>query len=73
MPPDEPLTLAAYSAGAPKRAFVEPTAVGRELLEMPLFLEPEMYVNTPLEETYRAAFRGVPRKWQSVLESADNR
>ena len=28
---------------------------------MPLFLEPEIYVNVPLEETYMAAYRGVPR------------
>jgi len=28
LPPDEPLTLAAYSAGPIKRAYVEPTAVG---------------------------------------------
>src|SRR5205807_3154330 len=35
LPPDEPLTLAAYSAGLVKRAYVEPTAVGRELIEMP--------------------------------------
>lgn len=71
LPPQEPLTLAAYSAGTPKRAFVEPTAVGHDLIEMPLFLEPEMYVNAPLETTYRAAFRGVPRKWQAILESIE--
>jgi hypothetical protein len=69
LPKDEPLALAAYSAGSPKRAYVEPTAVGRAMIEMPLFLEPETYVNVPLEATYRAAFRGVPRKWQRVLEA----
>jgi hypothetical protein len=68
LPPGEPLTLAAYSAGPVKRAYVEPTAVGRELLEMPLFLEPEFYVNAPLEATYQRAYRGVPRRWQAVLE-----
>jgi hypothetical protein len=68
-PPDEPLTLAAYSAGRPKRAYVEPTAVGHELMEMPLFLTPEGYVNVPLEATYRAAYRGVARKWREVLEA----
>jgi len=67
LPPDEPLTLAAYSAGPVKRAYVEPTAVGRELIEMPLFLEPEIY-NVPLEETYTAAYRGVPQRWKRVLE-----
>lgn len=68
LPPEEPLTLAAYSAGPVKRAYVEATAVGCELLEMPLFLEPEIYINVPLEETYMAAYRGVPRRWKRVLE-----
>ena len=68
LPADEPLTLAAYSAGPVKRAYVEPTAVGREMIDMPLFLDPERYVNVPLEATYRAAYRGVPRKWRDVLE-----
>jgi hypothetical protein len=69
LPEGEPLTLAAYSAGPRKRAFVEPIAVGREALDMPLFLEPEIYVEVPLESTYRAAYRGVPRRWQLVLEA----
>jgi hypothetical protein len=69
LPAGEPLTLAAYSAGPRKRAYVEPTAVGRELIDMPLFLEEEIYVNVPLEPTYRAAYRGVPRRWQRVLEA----
>jgi hypothetical protein len=68
LPAGEPLTLAAYSAGPKKEAYIEPTAVGRELLEMPLFLEPEIYINVPLEETYRAAYRGVARRWKQVLE-----
>ncbi len=68
LPADEPLTLAAYSAGSPKTAYVEPTAVGREMIDMPLFLEPETYVNVPLEATYQAAYRGVPRRWRQVLE-----
>lgn len=68
LPANEPLTLAAYSAGAVKQAYIEPTAVGRPLLEMPLFLEPETYINVPLEATYEGAYRGVPRKWKQVLE-----
>jgi hypothetical protein len=70
LPAGEPLTLAAYSAGPVKRAWIEPTAVGRMLIDMPLFLEPEIYVNVPLEATYLAAFRGVPRRWKQVLEEA---
>jgi hypothetical protein len=69
LPPDEPLSLSAYSAGPVKRVYVEPTAVGRELIDMPLFLDPETYVNVPLEPTYRAAYRGVPRRWREVLEA----
>jgi hypothetical protein len=68
LPPGEPLTLAAYSAGPEKRAYVEPTAVGKTLIDMPLFLDPDHYVNVPLETTYQAAFRGVPRRWKDVLE-----
>lgn len=68
LPAGEPLTLAAYSAGPVKRAWVEPTAVGRTLIDMPLFLEPEIYVNVPLEATYQAAYRGVAQRWKQVLE-----
>jgi hypothetical protein len=68
-PPERPLTLAAYSAGQIKRAYVEPIAVGDALPDMPLFLEPEGYVNVPLEATYQAAWRGVPQRWRRVLEA----
>jgi hypothetical protein len=67
-PPDEPLTLASYSAGPFEQACIKPTAVGRELIDMPLFLEPEFYVNVPLEATYMAAYRGVPQRWKRVLD-----
>jgi len=69
LPDNERLTLVAYSAGPRKKAYIEPTAVGRELIDMPLFLEPERYVNVPLESTYQAAFRGVPKRWRTVLEA----
>jgi hypothetical protein len=69
LPKGEPLTLAAYSAGPIKQAWIEPTAVGRELIDVPLFLEPEVYVNVPLESTYQAAYGGVPRRWREVLEA----
>jgi hypothetical protein len=67
-PPDRPLTLAAYDAGPPKTAYVEPVAVGDALPDMPLFLEPGAYVNVPLEATYQAAFGNVPPRWRRVLE-----
>lgn len=67
-PADKPLTLVAYAAGAPTRAFIEPVAVGDRLPDMPLFLDPEHYVLAPLEATYQAAYRGVPKRWRDVLE-----
>jgi len=69
MPADEPLTLAAYTAGLSRTANVEPTAVGRTLIDMPLFLTADFYVNVPLEQTYMAAYHGMPRKWMAVLEA----
>jgi hypothetical protein len=68
LPPEAPLTLAAYSAGVRKKAYVEPTAVGTALIDMPIFLDEETYVDVPLEATYQAAYRGVPRRWKQVLE-----
>jgi hypothetical protein len=70
--PTKPLTLAAYSAGQIKTAYVEPVAVGDALKDMPLFVEPEEYVNVPLEATYQEAYRGMPRRWQVVLEGPSN-
>lgn len=68
-PADAPLTLVAYLAAQPKTAYIEPVAVGDILPDMPLFLEPDAYVNAPLEETYQGAWRGMSRRWQRVLEA----
>jgi hypothetical protein len=67
-PADKPLTLAAYESGLSVRAYVVHMAVGDELSDMPLFLEPGQAVSLPLESTYREAFAAVPRRWQRVLE-----
>jgi DNA ligase-1 len=68
-PADQPLTLAAYVAGPVPTAYVEPVAVGAALPDMPLFLDPEQYINVPLEATYRAAYEGVPRYYRAILEA----
>jgi hypothetical protein len=68
LPEDKPLTLVAYSAGELKTAYIEPVAVGDVLPDMPLFLEPDKYINVPLEATYQAAFDAVPRRWRDVLQ-----
>jgi hypothetical protein len=62
------LTLASYSSGLLKRAFIEPVAVGTTLPDMPLFLEPDRYILTPLEPTYADAFAAVPKRWRDELE-----
>jgi hypothetical protein len=38
------------------------------LPEMPLFLDPDRYINVPLEPTYQAAHDGMPAFWRGVLE-----
>lgn len=69
--PDKRLTLAAYEAALAVRAYVEHFAVGEELCEMPLFLEPGSHVRVPLSRTYESAFQAVPRRWKAVLEGGD--
>lgn len=68
LPAEEPLTLAAYVAGSRPEAYVEHLAVGCPLADMPLFLTADRYINVPLENTYAAAFRGMPEYWRDVLE-----
>jgi hypothetical protein len=59
-PADEPLTAASYDAGNPFLAYVEPLAPGDPLPEMPLFLEPGIYIPCPLDESYTAAWNALP-------------
>jgi len=67
LPPDKPLTLASYIGGIIPESFVEPVAVGATLLDMPLFLTPEVYIPLPLERTYDSAWEAVPAYWREVL------
>jgi hypothetical protein len=68
VPADEPMTLAAYSAGPPIDAYLEHSAAGRPLPAMPLFLGSGRYIDAPLDETYRASADGLPEFWREVLE-----
>lgn len=70
-PADRPLTLASYIGGPVPEAFVEPTLVGATLTEMPLFLEPDTYINVPLEATYQSAWEAVPAFWREALTKGD--
>jgi hypothetical protein len=68
--PENPLTVAAYAAGAVIDAFVGHFAVGGPIPEMPLFLTSENYVRVPLEAAYMAAWEDVPPQYKEVLRSA---
>ncbi len=60
LPPDKPLTVAAYCAGVPQTAYVEPVAVGDPLPSLPIFLDPATYVSAPLESTYQTTWAECP-------------
>jgi hypothetical protein len=62
-----PLTVASYECNDHVTAYVEPAAVGEELADAPLFLVPGGHVLVPLEQTYRTAWDGVPRRWRDVI------
>lgn len=68
LPEEEPLTLASYAAAATVEVYLEHLAVGAPLPSMPLFLRPDRYIDVPLEETYQAAWKGMPEFWRDVLE-----
>jgi hypothetical protein len=67
LPPDQPLSVGAFRGGPGPEVFIEPTAVGAALPEMPLFLTSEDYLPLPLEATYQSAWQAVPAFWRDVL------
>jgi hypothetical protein len=68
LPPQKQAIVAAYDAGPPWVAYVQPVGIGDSLPEMPLFLRPEFYVPLPLEPTYATAWRLFPRVLKRLLE-----
>ncbi|MFO0850620.1 MAG: DUF4058 family protein [Gemmataceae bacterium] len=68
LPAEKPLTIAAYSAGPEKVAYVEPVGVGDPLPDMPIFLTPDRYVPCPLETTYMASWAVFPAALKGPLE-----
>jgi Protein of unknown function (DUF4058) len=67
LPPERPLTLVAYACSLITQAYIETIAVGEKLPDMPLFLEPDVYVDVPLEATYQSAWDTVPPRWQRAI------
>jgi hypothetical protein len=70
LPENKPLMCVSYIGGAAAEAFVELMAVGDSVPDMPLFLTPEVYVQVPLDATYKAAWDGMPAYWREVLTAA---
>jgi hypothetical protein len=68
LPPDKPLTLAAYVVGTETVAYIEPVAVGDSLPDMPVFLNASRYVPCPLEATYQTAWEQFPAPLRGPLE-----
>jgi hypothetical protein len=69
LPPDKPLTVAAYSSGPEVVAYVEPVAVGDALPDMPVFLTPDCHVLCPLEATYQLTWEQYPAILKGALEA----
>ena len=65
--PAAPLTAVSYVADSPPTAYVERLAVGGELADMPLFLDPGHYVMVPLADTYAASFAAMPQKYRDAV------
>jgi hypothetical protein len=70
LPPDKPLTIAAYCAAELKTAYVEPVAIGDPLPSLPIFLTPAIYVPAPLEETYLATWSKCPAPLREAVEKS---
>jgi hypothetical protein len=69
LPANRPLTVASYCSGESKMAFVNQVAVGELLPDMPLFLDPDTYVLTPLEAAYLAAWETCPEEFREAVET----
>jgi hypothetical protein len=74
LPVQQPLTLAAYSAGdpladVPTSAYVETLAVGGPLPDMPAYLDLDSYVPVPLEATYQTAWKRCPEDMRTFVET----
>lgn len=70
VPQDQSLTLASYTAGAQPTAYVEHLSPGQDLVEMPLFLNADRYINVPMNTTYQIAFHGLPAFLRHDLEQS---
>jgi hypothetical protein len=71
LPADKRLTLASYTAGHAKTAYIEPVAVGDELPDMPVFLTVQHYVPVPLAATYATTWNVCPQPLRDAVLSVE--
>jgi hypothetical protein len=71
LPPDKPLTLAAYVSDIPERAYVEPVGVGDVMPDMPAYLDVDSWVPVPLEATYQATWASCPEDMREAVERGE--
>lgn len=67
LPADRNLVAASFVAGSPLRGFAGAFRIGGNLPDMPLFLDPEMYLQVPLEATYDATWRICPEEFRELV------
>lgn len=70
-PRGKPLTASSFQVADLVYCYGESFSSAEPVPEMPLFYEPDWYVNLPLDVTYAAAYEGVPRRWRRVIEAVD--
>jgi hypothetical protein len=73
MPADEPLLLASYrtrdeSVGLSPIAYLEPFRVGAAMPDMPAWIDPDSFVEVPLERTYQSAWDVCPSDFRYLVE-----
>lgn len=73
LPADKPLTIAAYAVGDRITAYVEPIAVGDPLPPLPIFLDQDVYVPSPLESTYQTTWAKCPEPVRELVENSIGR
>jgi len=61
--------LASYQAGREKVAYLEPLGIGDTMPAMPLFLTPNLHIKVPLEETYQATWKSLPKELQTAVST----
>lgn len=70
LPRSKPLCVAAFRSTPPiVHCYDELLGLAMTLPDVPLFFDPDHYVNVPMESTYSAAWTAMPKRWRDVIEA----